>query len=219
MTVARVLVADRDNLVCEAMCAMLTGVADIEVVGAASSTSAMVEMAKSTLPSVVLMDMAIAAIDTENAIRELRQVNSDIKVLVLSSYEERDDILRGLKAGSNGYLPKRARASELVSAINAVSQGGYFLYPSVAKKVVNEYVNLRNQPSSESAFDLLNRNEQQMVKLIASGYTSHEMADALGVSPSTVARKRMSILTKLGLRNQADLVKYAVRAHLVDPAS
>lgn len=218
MTVAKVLIADRDNLVCEAMCAMLAGISGIEVVGAASSTTEMVEMARATIPSVVLMDMAIASMEPEEAIKELRQIDSEMKVLVLSSYEERDDILRGLRAGSNGYIPKRAKASELVSAISAVSQGGYFLYPSVAKKLVNEYVNLRNQPAYDSPYDLLSRNEREMIKLIVSGCTSHEMADTLGLSPSTVARKRLSIITKLGLRNQADLIKYAVRARLIDPA-
>ncbi|MFH0768893.1 MAG: response regulator transcription factor, partial [Chloroflexota bacterium] len=138
----RVIVADRNNLVCEALCAMLKDFEHIEVVGAATDCQAMIELVKTASPSVLMMDMAISPLDTDDTIRQIRKANSDVKVLLVNEYEDKEDILRGLKDGCDGYLPKRAKSTELMTALTALSQGGYFLYPSVAKKLVGEYLSL-----------------------------------------------------------------------------
>ncbi len=148
MNKVRVLVADEETLFRDGVCALLKTYEDIEIVGKATNGKKVIEMVREQNPDVVLVNIAMPIMDGAEVTRRIHKENSDIKVLLLTQYEDRDRVLTGLKAGANGYIPKRATASDLISAILTVYRGGYFLYPSVAKTVVSDYLQRIRHPGS-----------------------------------------------------------------------
>ncbi|MEE9399143.1 MAG: response regulator transcription factor [Dehalococcoidales bacterium] len=215
MDKVRVLVADKNALIRDGICALMRTYKSIEVTGVATSCREIIEMVRGKPPDVVLMDIAMPLMDAATVIRQIRKENSGIKVLLVSEHEDRDCILRGLKAGGNGYIPRRATASDLVSGILAVYRGGYFLYPSVAKTMVGEYLRIKRGLSPDP-YDQLSDRERYVLQLIAEGHKSQQIAEVLHIALKTVLRHRANIMTKLGTHNQTELIKYAIRKHLIE---
>jgi len=216
MVKVRVLVADGEALFREGICALLKMREDMEVVGEATNGRETVEMVCKQTPDVVLMDIAMPVVDGTEVVQQIRKDNSNVKVLFVSQYEDEERILRGLKAGANGYMPKRATASDLVSAILAVYRGGYFLYPSVARTMVEDYFQRTRQPDSSAPHDKLTHREREVLKLTVEGRKSEEIGNLLDIAVKTVLGHRASVMRKLSIHNRTELVKYAIRKHLVD---
>jgi len=216
MTKVRVLVADKQTLFRQGVCALLEGHENIEIVGEATDGKETIEKVREWTPDVVLMDVAMPIMDGVEVTHQLRKENGDIKVLLLTQYEDRDHILSGFKAGANGYIPKRATASDLVSAILAVYRGGCFLYPSVARMIVDEYCGRIRQPASPDPYERLTHRERQVLKLTAEGRKSGEIANLLDIAVKTVLGHRTSVMKKLGVHDRTELVKCAIRKHLVN---
>jgi DNA-binding NarL/FixJ family response regulator len=211
----RVLVADKNSIINDGICAILKTYESIDVIGAVTRSEDIIKTVRGQAPDVIVMDIAMSLIDGTEVIRWIRNENSDIKILLISEREDRDSIMRGLKAGSNGYIPKRATSSDLVSAILAVYRGGYFLYPSIAKTMVGEYLRIR-QGLSPDPYDQLTDSEKKVLKLLAEGYKSQQIAEALNTMLNTVIRRKASVMAKLGIHNQTELIKYALRKHLIE---
>ena len=211
----RMLVADEQSLFREGVCALLRDCEDIEVVGEATNGREIIEMAREQMPDIVLMNIAMPIMDGAEVIHRIRKGRNDIKVLLLTQYEDRDRILSGLKAGANGYIPKRATASDLVSAILTVYRGGCFIYPSVAKTMVDDYFQRIRQPGSLDPYDQLTHREREVLKLMAEGHKSGEIAELLNMAVKTVLGHRTNIMRKLSIHNRTELIKYAIRKHLV----
>ncbi len=211
----RVLVADEQRLFREGVCALLRCSEDIEVVGEATNGKEALEMVREQTPEVVLMNIAMPIMDGAEVIHRIRKGRNDIKVLLLTQYEDRDRILSGLKAGANGYIPKRATASDLVSAILTVYRGGCFLYPSIAKTMVDDYFQRIRQPGSLDPYDQLTHREREVLKLMAEGHKSGEIAELLNMAVKTVLGHRANMMRKLSIHNRTELIKYAIRKHLV----
>jgi DNA-binding NarL/FixJ family response regulator len=216
MAKVRVLVADEHILFCAGVCALLNSREDMEVVGEANNGKAIIKMAREQAPDIVLVNIVMPIMNGAEVTHLIRKENRNIKVLLVSQYEDRDRILRGLKAGANGYIPKRATASDLVSAILAVYRGGCFLYPSFAKTMVNDYLQrIKQQGNLDPYYDRLTHSEQEVFKLMAEGHKSGEIANLLNVAVKTVVARRTSMMRKLGIHNRTELVKYAIRKSLV----
>ncbi len=216
MAKVRVLVADEQNLFCAGVCALLKSRKDIEMVGEATNGKETIKMAREQTPDVVLVNIVMPIMDGAEVTRQIRKENSNIKVLLVSQYEDRDRILSGLKAGANGYIPKRATASDLVSAILAVYRGGCFLYPSVAKTILDDYIQRIRQPGSFDPYDRLTHREKEVLKLLAEGRKSVEIANLLNMAVKTALGHRTNIMKKLGIHNRTELVKCAIRKHLIN---
>ena len=216
MVKVRVLVAAEEALFREGVCALLKTCEDIEIVGEATNGKEAIEMVREQNPDIVLVNIAMPILDGAEVTRRVRKENSKIKVLLLTQYEDRDRVLTGLKAGANGYLPKRATTSDLVSAIQAVYRGGYFLYPSVAKTMVNDYLRLIRQPGSIEPYDQLSHREKEVLKLVAEGLKSGEIANLLHIELKTVQGHRANLMKKLGIHSGAELIKCAIRKHLIE---
>ncbi len=210
-----VLIADKHPLICESLFALLKTYPQIKVVGKATNGREIIEIVKELNPDIVVMDIFIPVMDITEIIREIRKHDDKIKVLLVSDYEDRECILRGLKAGGNGYLPKSANASELISAIRVIRDDGYFLYPTVAKKLVDEYLSLGNHPAPDP-LDKLSGREIEVLKLIAEGYKNRQVADILCIATKTVEAHRTHLMSKLGIHNYAELVRYAFEKRLVE---
>jgi DNA-binding NarL/FixJ family response regulator len=215
MNKVKVLVADEHTLVREGICSLLKACKAMEIVGEATDGKETIEMVREHAPDVLLMNITMPIIDGAEVTYQIRKESSDIKVLLLTQYEDKEHVLMGLKAGASGYIHKKATASDLVKAILAVYQGGCFLYPSVAKTVVDDYFQLIRQPAPPDSYDKLTHRERQVLKLMAEGRKSTEIANILDIAVKTTLGHRTSMMRKLSIHNRTELIKYAIRKHLV----
>jgi two-component system response regulator NreC len=204
----RLLVVDDHAVMRDGIRALLSLHEDIEIVGEAATGQEAIEKARDLTPDVIIMDIAMPGMDGLEATRRILKANPREKILVLTQHDDKEYILSAIKAGSSGYVPKRALGSELVSAIRAVYHGGSFLYPSAATALIQDY---RNQALEGDSYDQLTPREREILKLIAEGHTSREIAEMLFITLKTVTGHRAKIMEKLGLHNRTELIKYAMR--------
>lgn len=204
----RILIADDHSLVREGIAAFLRCADNIEIVGEATDGLEAIEKARLTRPHIVIMDVAMPKLGGLEATIEIKKIDPGIRVLVLTQYDEREYISRFLKAGVSGYLLKRAVGSDLMSAITAIMAGETYLYPAIASKVVDGFLN-KESLSTQEPYDLLTDREKQVLKLLAEGHTHKEVAEMLSISPKTVIAHQTNLCEKLGLSNKADIIKFA----------
>ena len=207
----KILMVDDHAVLRDGIRALLGLHDDIEIVGEASEGTEAIERTRELAPDVVVMDIAMPGMEGLEATRRIRKKSPKVKVLVLTQYDNREYIISAIRAGAAGYVPKRALGSELVSAIRAVHQGGSFLYPSAAAALIQDYLH----KAEDEPYDRLTAREREILKLIADGHTSREIAETLFISLKTVLGHRTKIMEKLGIHNRTELIKYAMRKGLV----
>ncbi len=208
----KILVVDDHAIMRDGIHALLELHNDIEIVGEASDGKEAVEKAGELMPDVVVMDIAMPVMDGLEATRRIRKKSPKVKVLVLTQHDNKEYVLSAVKAGAVGYVPKKALGSELVSAIYALHKGDSFLYPTAAAALIDDY---RQQAEGKEAYDRLTAREREILKLIADGHTSRELADMLFISLKTVLGHRTKIMEKLDIHNRTELIKFAIRKGLV----
>ena len=211
----RVFLVDDHALFRDGLRALLAGCEDMEVVGEAGDGQEAVARVPGARPDVVLMDIAMPGLGGLEATLALRRLYPPARILVLTQYESREYVTRFLKAGAAGYVLKKAAGPELIAAIRAVAAGQAVLHPSVTAEVIEGYLKGSRPGPGEAAYESLTERERQVLKLIAEGQTSKEIAGALDISVKTVVTHRTNLMQKLGLHNRAELVKYAVRLGLI----
>ncbi len=215
MAKIKVLIADDHAIVREGIRMILALHDDIEVVGEAADGSEAIDKVGKLSPEVVLMDIAMPGLGGLEATLEVAKMRPESKVLVLTQYDDAEYIYRFLKAGAAGYVLKKAVGTELVSAIRAVSQGKAFLDPAIAGKVVKGFLEQPDVAESEILYDSLSDREKQVLRLVAEGHTSRQIADVLSLSIKTVMTHRLNLMEKLAIHNRAELIKYAIRKGLI----
>ncbi|MEW5744328.1 MAG: response regulator transcription factor [Nitrospirota bacterium] len=215
MSKITVLVADDHALVREGIAAFLKICDDIEVVAEAADGIEAIEKCKQYRPNVVLMDISMPRLGGLEATVEIKKFDPDVKILVLTQYDDREYVARFLKAGVSGYLLKKAVGNELVAAIRAVSRGECYLFSSIAAEVVAGYLNAEKRPSIEDPYEKLSDREKQVLKLIAEGLTHKEVAGLLNISAKTVIAHQTNIFEKLNLHSRADLLKFAIQKGII----
>lgn len=217
MNPIRIVLVD-DHMVVRAGLRMLLG-ADPEllIVGEAENGASGVALAQELRPDVVLMDISMPDMNGIEATRRIKRSCPEIAVLALTMHEDDQYFFEMLGAGASGYVPKRAAPNDLISAIHAVSAGGMFLFPSVARLLVNDFLEKREgaSPGARRLEELTDR-EREVLTLIAEGRTNQEIADALVISIKTVNRHRENIMAKLNLHSRVDLVRYAIEKGLIE---
>ncbi len=207
----KILIVDDHALMRDGISALLALHDDIEIVGEASEGKEAIEKARELSPDVIIMDIVMPGMDGLEATRRIRKKSPEVKVLALTQHDNREYVLSAIKAGTAGYVPKRALGSELVSAIRAVYKGDSFLYPSAAAALIEDYLH----QVEEEPYDRLTAREREILKLVAEGHTSREIADMLFISLRTVLGHRAKMMEKLDLHNRTELIKYAMRKKLV----
>lgn len=213
MSPIRVLIADDHVVMREGISFLLEAEPDIQVVGQASDGQEAWEKARQLKPDIVLMDITMPGISGLEATRQLRAALPETQVLVLTMHEGDEFFFRMLQAGASGYVLKGASSDELLNAIRAVHRGGVYLYPTMAKKLLTDYM---SRPSTEqSSYDDLTPREREILTLIAQGLTNREIAAKLVISVNTVGTHRQNIMEKLDLHNKSELIKYAIRKGLI----
>lgn len=203
----RLLIADDHTIVRSGVHLLLEGEPDIEVVGEALNGKEALAQSEKLLPDVILMDISMPEMDGLEATRQIKARWPDMHVLMLTMHRSDEYFFEALKAGASGYVLKAADTDELVNAVRVVGRGEVFLYPSMAKKLLDDY--LRRLDASSKIDTLLSEREKEIMRLLIEGYSNKEIAARLVVSLSTVHTHRGNLMRKLGLSSQHELVQYA----------
>lgn len=219
MSKIRLLLADDHTLFREGIRLLLERQEDMEVVGEAADGRQAVEMARQLQPDVVLMDLSMPQLNGLEATAEVHKILPRTRVLVLTMHATDDYFFRVLEAGASGYVLKEAAPTELLWGIRSVAQGGTFLYPSLAKRLTQEYLRRVGSGEERSSYEGLSDREKDVLKLIGQGHTNQEMADLLSLSVNTVQTHRTHIMNKLNLHTRAQLMKYAMQMGLLSRES
>ncbi len=199
----------------DGICALLALAGDIEVVGEAANGSEALKMVKELEPDVVLMDIAMPIMDGLEATRRIYKEFPRIRVLILTQYDDKEYVFPVIEAGASGFISKIAASSELTSGIRSVYQGDSYLSPSVAKLLIEDYRREGGRVSRDPYKQLTDR-ERDVLKLVAEGHTTQEIADMLVVSPKTVEGHKTNLMAKVGIHNRIELVKYALRKGIIN---
>jgi DNA-binding NarL/FixJ family response regulator len=213
----RVLLVDDDQLMRAGLRAVLSSDADIEVVGEAATGRAAVARVRALRPDLVLMDVRMPDLDGIAATREVLATSPDVKVVILTTFEDDDYIFGALSAGASGFLLKRTTPEELLAAIHTVAAGDSLLSPSVTRIVLER---LARQPAPQvagSAVADLTPREREVLGLVARGLSNGEIAAALVIEESTVKTHVKRILGKLGLRDRIQAVIFAYESGITQP--
>ncbi len=213
----RLLLVDDHTLVRQGIRSLLETQEDIEVVAEASGGHEAIAKAVEHRPDVILMDLAMPDLNGMEATRLIKTEHPEIQVLALSMHGTDDYLFRALESGASGYVLKEADTAELTAAIRAVHGGGAFIYPSLAKRLIEKLLLEVGSGKERSSYDTVTPREKEILELIADGLTNEEIAEKLGLSVHTVQTHRSNILEKLGLHNRAQLVTYAARVGLIRP--
>jgi two-component system response regulator NreC len=209
-----VLLVDDHEIVRAGLRMLFQAEPDVEIVGEAGNAQEALEAVQALQPDVVLMDVAMPGMSGIEATRRIKEMQPEVAVLALTMHEDEQYFFEMLNAGASGYVPKRAAPDELTSSIRVVSQGDVFIYPSMAKLLVKDFLQRAETSITSSVSDLTPR-EREVLTYIAEGYTNREIADALVISVKTVDRHRENIMHKLNLHNRVELVKYAIEKGLI----
>jgi len=212
----RLLLVDDHAVVRSGLRMLLQAEPDLEIVGEAENGAQAVAQATALQPDVVVMDISMPDMNGIEATRRIKASCPSTAVLALTVHEDAPYFFEMLRAGASGYVPKRAAPDDLVAAIHAVREGEVFLYPSVAKMLVQDYLRRAEQGERPSVCDALTPREREVLTLIAEGLRNQEIADRLILSVKTVDRHRENIMRKLNLHRRVDLVKYAIEKGLID---
>jgi len=213
----KLLIVDDHIVVRSGLYMLLEGATDIEIIGEASTASeALTEISK-LQPDVVLMDIGLPDFSGIEATRKSQQLWPEIAIVALTIHEGQEYFFKMLEAGASGYVPKRAAPEELLTAIRVAASGEVYLYPSLAKLLVKDFITQERQDQPTKKFDGLTAREQEVLTYLADGFTNTEIGKDLNISPKTVARHRENIMRKLNLHTRTDLVKYAIRKGIILP--
>jgi DNA-binding NarL/FixJ family response regulator len=206
----RIFLAEDHSVMREGLKMLVNAQPDMEVIGEAGDGLTAWQLAKELKPDVVVMDISMPQASGHEATQKLRQTSPDIKILALTVHEERGYLRALLEAGVSGYLLKRVAAEELILAIRKVAEGGVYLDPSLASKVVGSFVHQESPPHVLQGSELSDR-EAEVTRLIAQGFSYKEIANQLHISVKTVETYKARAMEKLNLSSRADIVRYAIR--------
>ncbi len=215
MAPTRILLADDHALVRRGLRLILDAEPDLTVVAEAGDGAEAVELACEGV-DLAILDIAMPRMTGIQAAREISRRAPEVRLLMLSMYDNEQYLFESLKAGASGYVLKSVADRDLLEACRAAMRGEPFLYPAAVTALIRDYLRRDDQGESLPA-SLLTTREEEILKLIAEGHSSKEIADLLVISVKTVERHRANILSKLGMRDRLELTRYAIRAGLVEP--
>jgi DNA-binding NarL/FixJ family response regulator len=210
----RILVADDHPVVLDGLRRVLDAQPDLEVVAEAHDGLDAVERVADGDIHLAILDVSMPRLTGLQAARELAHRRPEIRLLMLSMHDNEEYLFEALRSGAAGYVLKSAVDRDLVEACRATLRGETFMYPGGVTALVRSHL---ERGGEDAEFDPLTPRESEVVKLVAEGMTTREIAEALVISPKTVERHRANVLEKLGLRDRVDLTRYAIRRGLVEP--
>ena len=211
----RIVLVEDHTVVREGLRMLLASHPDLEVVGEAGDGCEAVECVENLRPALVLMDLSMPGKDGMEATREIKRRFPETRILALTVHDSEEYVLVALKAGADGYILKKATHAELVMAIRSVLAGEPYLSPGISDKVIKGYLAGKKTLRGTASWDILTPREMEVLKLIAEGYKSKEIAEHLFISVNTVEKHRNNIMRKLDLHNAPGLTAFAIKKGLV----
>ncbi|MGW0775386.1 response regulator [Streptomyces sp. NPDC002835] len=215
-TKTRILLADDHALVRRGVRLILDNEPDLTVVAEAGDGAEAIDKAHAEQPDLAILDIAMPRLTGLQAARELSRTQPDLRILILTMYDNEQYFFEALKAGAAGYVLKSVADRDLVEACRAAMRDEPFLYPGAINALIRNYLDRAKDGDSLPAKAITDR-EEEILKLVAEGHTSKEIADLLFISTKTVERHRANLLAKLGLKDRLELTRYAIRAGLIEP--
>jgi DNA-binding NarL/FixJ family response regulator len=212
----RILVADDFAVVREGVKALLERQADLRVTAFASDGMEALEKATTADVDLAILDIAMPKLTGLQAVREIVRRRPDLPILLLSMHAGEQYFFEAVAAGAAGYVLKRQADLDLIAACRAALRGEPFIYPAALGALMRRYLE-QVEHGEKPGRGPLTRRENEVVKLIAEGHTTHEIADLLTISDKTVERHRANLLGKLGMRDRVEVTRYAIRAGLIEP--
>lgn len=209
----KILLADDHKVLRDGLRALLEDDGEMIVVAEAGTVDEAVEKAEKFLPHVVVMDLGMPGGSGLDAIRQIRQKELPVRIVVLSMHSGREMVMQVLQAGSDGYVPKSSAHTDLIHAIRTVYKGQRFLHPEATTALVDE---LLDKQEESKLIGILSDRERDVLKLTAMGFTSREMGEQLALSPKTVDTYRERAMMKLNIEHRTDIIRFALRAGLLD---
>ncbi|MBT2143599.1 MULTISPECIES: response regulator transcription factor [unclassified Rhodanobacter] len=210
----RVLLVDDHTLVRESLVGILQSDGDIEVIAQAADGVEAVDKALATRPDIVVTDLSMPRLNGIEVVRRLRQALPDTRVLVLTMHQEDQYVLQAVRVGASGYLVKDSAAVELLAAVRNLHAGRGHFSPQAARALAEQLQH--PERVLDDRYELLTAREREVFRLIAEGLTTKEIARQLAISTKTAENHRARVLTKIAVRNTAELVRYALRRGLLD---
>lgn len=211
----RILIADDHGVMRKGLRLQLEQHEGLEVVGEAADGREAVKLAEELEPDLIIMDIGMPNLNGVDATAQIVKRNPRIAVIILSVYSDEEYLLRALTAGAKGYLLKESADVDLLRAVEAVAQRKSFFSPTVAKMMLDDYVQQLKRRGLQDSYDLLSDREKEIFQLLAEGKSNKEVASLLNLSPYTVETHRTHIMQKLDLHSSVDLVLYAVRKRII----
>ena len=212
-----VLLVDDHVMLRDGIAAILNHVEGIKVIGGVSSGEEAVNGLKTYNPDIILMDIMMSGMTGIEATRWIKEQDKNIKVIIISSEVKKEFVSEGIKSGIDGYLPKNADKATLVEAIRSVHQGNKYFNQAITNLVFEDFYKGEKEgtKSNRSVAQGLTKRENEVLELVAQGKSNQEVADTLFISTKTVETHKTNILEKLGLKNTAELVKYAIKNNII----
>jgi DNA-binding NarL/FixJ family response regulator len=211
----RILLADDHAMVRRGLRHILDAQPDLEVAHEAGDGREAVQLGLSNDLHLAVLDISMPRMTGLQAARELRRRNPDLRILILSMHDNEEYFFEALRVGASGYVLKSAADRDLVEACRATMRGQPFIYPGAVRTLIRDFLD-RVGDGQDSPGDLLTPRESEVVKLIAEGHSSKEIASELVISEKTVNRHRANVLEKLGMHDRVELTRYAIRRGLVE---
>jgi len=218
MSNIKVLIVDDHRLLRDGLAALLKEASDIEIVGSVPSGEEAINIFPTLRPDVILMDIMMGGMTGIEATRWLKEQDSHVKVILISSEIKKELVTAGIQCGIDGYLPKDVDFNVLCDAIRTVRGGGRYFNEAITNLVFEDFYQKKKLTNTQGKVTLpndLTKREQEVLALVASGKSNQEVADDLFISIKTVDTHKNHILDKLGLKNTAELVKYAIKNKLI----
>jgi DNA-binding NarL/FixJ family response regulator len=215
-TKTRILLADDHALVRQGVRLILDSEPDLAVVAEAGDGAEAIDKARETTPDLAILDIAMPRLTGLQAARVLHRAQPNLRMLILSMHDNEQYLFEALKAGASGYVLKSVADRDLVEACRAAIRGKPFLYPGAITSLIRGYLDQTQEGRARAGRTITDR-EEEVLKLVAEGHSSKEIADLLVISVKTVERHRANLLQKLGLRDRLELTRYAIRVGLIEP--
>jgi two-component system, NarL family, response regulator NreC len=210
------MIADDHEMVREGFASLVSDHENLEVISTVSNGREAVEAALEYRPDIILMDIGMPQLNGIDASRKILSECPQIKIIGISMYSSNIAVIEMLRAGAAGYIHKMASFSEVVAAIDVVLSGNRYISPSIANIVVSEAV-YKDSDAATNVFQVLSAREREVLQLFAEGKTTKEIAYLLEISGRTVDAHRKNVMEKLGLNTLADLTRYALSEHIINP--
>jgi two-component system, NarL family, response regulator NreC len=213
----RILLVDDHDVVRSGVRMLLENEADLVILGEAGNGQEALELLEKLDLDVVIMDITLPDISGIEVTQRIKQLHPKIAVVALTIHEDQQYFFEMLQVGASAYVPKRAAPNDLITAIRAAYRGEMYIYPSLARLLVNDFLTRAEDGDEKATMNDLTPREHEVLALLAEGKANDEIADTLTISPHTVARHRENLMSKLGLHSRSDLVRYAIRKGLIKP--